>query len=269
MKVADLTRPEMHAVATGLLARLVARQQAGPPEPALDAFIPELSTVAMTLDTHVTGKTLAHAQRLAALAKVEEADIEVDTWLRHHHAYLQIEAGRRAGPNVLAARALFQAAFPDGLAHVDDYVPDENQSCRAALVVLNAPENAATIAAIGLPPEWPARWAQALDASDAAFAAAQAARAARGTHVEAGENAEADLVDLVVRLKRYIGSRATRKDKAKQAEGQALLEPLTTVLEKAERERAARETRKKSEAAKGTKEPSGDGSVTTGAGGTG
>lgn len=250
MKVADLTRPEMRTVAVGLSERLQTRAQQGPLEAALDAFIPELDGLATSLDEHVTGKTLEDTKRRAALVKLAEDDDEVDTWARQHHAFLGIAAGRRTGPNVAAAKAVLDAAFPDGLAHIDDYIPDENKLCRDALLVLRAPESATTLAAIKLPPSWQAEWETALDNSDGSFKAVQGAREARGTHVDAGRDTEADFIDAVVRLKRYIGSRASRKDKPKIAEGEALLEPLMSVLAKGEKERAARQTRKKNEAAK-------------------
>lgn len=248
LTASDLSRPEMALVAHGLLARLVARKQQGPAEPALDAFIPELDQVASALGEHVGGKAAEDAKRRAALAKQDEADDEVDAWLKHHEAFLRIAGARRTGPHAAAAEAIHDAVFPDGLAHVDDPIPQENQLCRGAITILRAPEHAPTLAAIGLPSVWLDQWEAALDASDAAFAATQAAREAKRAHVGGGVDAEAEFGDLAVRLRRYIGSRASRKDKARIAEGRMLLEPLIAALEKAEKERAARETRKKKQA---------------------
>lgn len=62
---------------------------------------------------------------------------------------------RRHAPRLSAApQALHDAAFPDGLAHIDDPVPQENQLCRGAVTILRAPEHAPAIAAIGLPAVW-------------------------------------------------------------------------------------------------------------------
>jgi hypothetical protein len=152
---------------------------------------------------------------------------------------------RAVGPNV-------DAAFPHGLSHVDDYIPEENQFCRATIAVLRSTEQAPTVAAIGLPSTWTNNWEVAIDESDAVFAEVNAARESKSGHVDEGVDAEDDFVDIVVRLRRYIASRASRKDKAKQAEGRELLHPLTEALKKMATEQAARETREKNESSAGT-----------------
>jgi hypothetical protein len=252
---ADLSRPEMLDVARGLLSRLRARKKKGPKEEALDGFIPQLKAVVKSLETHVDGKSSADAARRAALAALDVADADVDAWLRHHEGFIWIEANRRNGPHAAEARATYDAAFPDGLAHVDDHIPDENRLCRASIAVLRAPEHAATMKAIGLPADWTTKWEAAIDLSDARFAEVAKARLKKSAHAGAGLDAEADFVDLAVRLRRYVGSRASRRDTEKVAEGNELLAPLVGTLKKAEQEKATRATKKK---AKGKAKPKPD-----------
>jgi len=250
--VSKLTRSGKFDVGKQLLARLVARKNKGPNEEPLDAFIPLLTGVNARLETHVEGKVVTNAARKALLVKLELADCNVDTWLRHHESYVFVEAHRAVGPNVEAAKALHEAAFPEGLSHVDDYIPEENQSCRAAIAVLRSNEHAPTVEAIRLPKEWTNEWEAALGDSDATFVAVNAARESKSGHVDEGLDAEDDFVDIVVRLRRYIASRASRKDTAKQAEGRELLQPLTEALKKMAVEQASRETRKKTDSGAAT-----------------
>jgi hypothetical protein len=242
--VAELSRPQMLDVGREIMKRLKERKKQGPKEDALDAYIPELDAVVKSLETHVDGKVLADAARTAMLARSEAADIDVDTWLRHHESFVFIEANRRDGPNVAAVKALYATAFPDGLGHIDDYIPDENRLCRDAVTVLESPEHAATVKAIELPAAWLPKWKAALDESDQAFDAVQKARTNKKTHVGAGQDAETDFIDGMVRLRRYIGSRAARSDTAKIAEGRTLLDPLLVMLDKSKAEKGARATRK-------------------------
>jgi len=239
----DLPRPVKCAVARELVLNLQDRQAAGPPEPGLDGFIPELSAVSARLDTHVDGGELADAGRRAALARLEIADCDVDTWLRHHEGYVRVEAQRRVGPHVTAVRATYEAAFPDGLEPAEDYIPDENRACRTSIAVLRSPEHAPTAAAIGLPLVWLDLWEAAVDESDAALKEVEQRRRSRSQHVGSGQDAEADFVDVVLRLRRYVDSRASRTDKARIAEGKQLLAPLLDAMKKVRTERAARATR--------------------------
>jgi hypothetical protein len=242
-RISDLSRPVMAEVGRGVLKNLQERAAAGPQEPGLEAFIPELEGVVVRLETHVGGSVLADAARKAQLVRVENADCDVDTWLRHVENFVWIEATRRVGPNVALALALHHAAFEDGLSIVDDYIPDENRVCRESIAALRSAEHAPTLAAIGLPQDWIPTWEAALNESDAAFAARDAARADKSKHVGGGQDTENDFVDVMLRLRKYIGSRASRKDKAKIAEGEALLKPLLDALKKARADQAARATR--------------------------
>lgn len=243
-QIAHLPRPQMRDITKLLLANLQARAAAGPPEPGLDAYIPELTTVSVRLDTHVGGKELADATRRAQLATLEVADDDVDTWLRHNESFLRIESIRRSGAHVGAAQALHAAAFQEGVEPTSYHIPDENRYCRTALGVLRAQEHQATLAAIEYPTSWLTRWEDALDRSDAAFQDVEKARLDRSQHVGHGEDAEADFVELAVRLRRYVQSRASRSDKERVAEGERLLAPLLNALKKMKAEQQARATRR-------------------------
>ncbi|UQA59472.1 hypothetical protein [Polyangium aurulentum] len=248
----DLSRAQKLDVGKAILARLVARQQMGPKEDALDGFIPPLNDAVERLSTHVGGKVEADAARKAQLLRLERADSEVDAWLRHHESFIDVEANHRFSPHAEAARALHDAAFPDGISHVDAYIPDENRLCRHAIAVLASPEHAPTVAAIELPTAWTSKWQAALDESDAAFSEVQKARETKASHVGEGRDAEADFVELMVRLRRYMDARAPRADKLKQAENRELLQPLLDALKKLQTEKAARASRRKDDKPAGT-----------------
>lgn len=242
--VDQLPRPDKKKLGRAILTNLQERQAAGPEEKALDAFIPELETVVVALEQGVDGQAQTAAALKALLLKMEEADIDVDTVLRHIYHYISVEAERRAGPNVASARALLAATFADGLTHVDDYIPDENKLCRDAITVLRSPEHAPTVVAIKLPTDWIDQWEAHVDASEAAFATVQKARAGKTIHVLVGQDAEVAFVDVMSRLRKYIDSRAPRADKVKVAQGRLLIQPLLDLLAKLRAEERARETRK-------------------------
>lgn len=240
----DISRAEKLSITTATHTALTERQKAGPPEPALDAFIPELAAVEAALKTHVTGKDLANAAREKHLARIEIADDDVDTRFRHIEAFVAIEANRRTGPLVVDAQSLYKAAFPEGLARIDDRVPDQNIHVRATLNALQSPEHAATVQAIGLPSAWINALDVALQESNAAIADLARARGDKSSHVELGKSAETDWVDLMIRLRRYVASRAKRTDVARIAEGQAILKPLLDAIQKLRAAAAARATRR-------------------------
>ena len=240
----ELPRPTKLDVSKALLARLISRRQTGPSEELLDSFIPLLEDTATRLEVHVEGKAVADGARKALLQRLESVDCDVDTWLRHHESFIGIEARRAVGPHVDAAKALHAAAFADGIAHVDDYIPDENHLCRQTIAILRSPEHAATVAAIGLPSQWTNAWETALNESDRAFAEVTRTRETKAAHVDDGRDAELEFVDIVVRLRRCIDARASRTDKAKIAEGRELLAPLLDALKKLATEKSARATRR-------------------------
>ncbi|MDC0744938.1 hypothetical protein [Polyangium mundeleinium] len=240
----QIPRAEKRDIARKIKENLEARAAKGPPEPALDIYISECTDITDALDAHVTGNVLAHAERAARLAQLEAADDEVDTCYRHIEGYIGVESRRRVSPNVLGALALHQAAFPNGLAHVDDPIADENRVCREALLVLRAPEHAATLAAIELPTVWLERWEKAILKSDALLAEVEKARTEKRAHIDAGRDAETEWVELMVRLRRYVSSRAKRSDAARIQEGKVLLAPLLDAMAKLRAGAAARATRK-------------------------
>ncbi|MDI1480157.1 hypothetical protein [Polyangium sp. y55x31] len=240
----QIPRAQKRDIAKKIKENLGTRAANGPAEPALDIYISECTDVADALDAHVTGNVLAHAERAARLAQLEAADDEVDTWYRHIELYIGVESRRRVSANALAAAAVYAAAFPDGLAHVDDPIADENRVCREALLVLRAPEHAATLAAIELPPTWLGRWEAAINKSDALLAEVEKARTEKRVHVDAGRDAETEWVELMVRLRRYVASRAKRSDAARIQDGKKLLAPLLDAMAKLRAESAARATRK-------------------------
>jgi hypothetical protein len=230
--IQQIQRAQKRAIALALYANLSARFRRGPPEVALDDFLPQLQDVATRLNATRQGSPLDREQRILAIVS---ADDEVDTYLRHIEGYLAVEALRRTGANKAKAKALHDLAFPDGLAHIDDRIVEENFHCRASLTILRAPEHSATLKALELPPVWLDRWEAALDASDSAQSQAlraSAIEAAGGSAAEAAtQDPEADWVDLVARLRRHVTGRAARDDAARIEEGRVLLRPLFDALQ--------------------------------------
>lgn len=246
ISINNIVREDKLKVAQGILGRLRARQEQGPAEAALDAFILELEAVVLLLSEHVEGKTASDATLAGLLARLETADIEVDTWLRHIDSFLWIEADRRGGANVVAARELALKACPLGLQLVDAPILDENSYCHTMMTVLRAEESQPTLTAINLPPSWLDTMDGALTESDAAYAALVAAKQTRTGHVQSAQDAESEWNDTMVRLRRYIGSRAKRGDKARQREGRELLTELLDQLAKLRAAAATRATRRRS-----------------------
>jgi hypothetical protein len=241
----QLPRGEKLVIAKAIRTRLADRKAKGPPEPGLDPYIDEIDNVVGPLETHVTGKTVADAARTALEDAVDVADASVDTAMRHIENYLDAEARSRRSPNAPAARALHEAAFPERLRPIDDYVIDQNIYCRAAVDALRAPEHKAALASIGLPAAWIDGFEAALKASEVAMDQLMKARGDKSAHVGMGRDAETAWVDVMVRLRRQLASRAKRGDTAKQIENKQLLEPLLVALQKLDAMAAARATRKK------------------------
>jgi hypothetical protein len=241
----QIPRSVKRTIAGAILGALVARAKKGPKEAAIDAFIPELEALDAALGESVDGSATADAQRAARLLRLEEADDLVDTLYRHILGYVDVEARRRTGPNAARAKATYDAAFSDGLAHVDDVPADENRYCRDRLTILAEPEHAATLEAIELPGKWLTAWAMAIDASDAVVAELEQARRDGKTHKVTGREAEAEWVEVMARLRSYIGARAKKTDKERIAEGRNLIAPLLAALAKQRTDAAARATRRK------------------------
>lgn len=243
--LARFSRARKHGIAVGLESRLSERKASGPPEPALDAFLEELIAIAIALDAHVSGKTRAEGARVAMIEMLHVADDQVDRWMRHIEGYLQVEARCRRGNLAKSARSLHDAAFPNGLEPIDDNVRAQNNYCRTAVGVLRSPGFQETIAGIELPAAWIESFEAAIKASDAAANALLSARGDKAGHVALGRDAEATWVDIMVRLRKQVESRAKRGDTEKQMENQKLLEPLLTALQKLRAETASRATRRK------------------------
>ncbi|MDI1451992.1 hypothetical protein QHF85_48560, partial [Polyangium sp. 6x1] len=127
---------------------------------------------------------------------------------------------------------------------LDTRVPDENAEVRRILAVLRAPEHAATLAAISFPLEWLSRLEFAVGESDLAYAERASARGNVGDHVNLGKDAEADWLDVVGRLRKYVEWRASTADVERSLEGRALLAPLTDAMAHAKAVAAARATRR-------------------------
>ena len=251
---AKLSRTEKATISRKLCDKLTERAQLGPAEPALDIFIPQLDDVAGRLESHVNGKSAANAARVAYVDKIGVADGNVDTWGRHIESFIHIEGRRRHSAHAAAARALHAAAFPEGLAFLDNRVPDENVRMRHALATLRAPEHAATLTGIQLPPEWLDALEAALNESDQAYANRTSARGTQVEHVILGRNAEADWLDIVGRLRKYVESRAPAGDLHKEAESRALLAPLNDAMAHAKALAATRATRRTKKQAKAASE---------------
>jgi len=252
---AKLSRSEKATICRKLHENLAARAQLGPAEPALDAFIPQLDTTASLLESHVTGKSTANAARVAHADRIDKADAGVDTWARHIDFFLDVEGRRRHSAHAASARALRAAAFPAGLAFIDERVPDENAQVKSALATLRAPEHAPTLAAIRFPLEWLDHLETDLEESDQAYADRASARGDGGEHVLRGRSAEADWLDVVGRLRKYVESRSPAGDLDRQAESRALLAPLNDALAHAKAVAQARATRRTKKPAPPAPEP--------------
>lgn len=261
-KLHQVSRGEKLGIGKAIRARLAERKAKGPPDPWLDPYIDELDAVAGQLEIHVTGKTAADAARTAMEDAVDAADEEVDTAMRRIESYLDIEARRRRSPNAPAARALYEAAFPNGLGPIDDHVIDQNIYCRASVDALRAPEHQALLAAIDLPLKWIDGFEASLKASEAAMDQLMRARGDKSAHVGMGRDAEARWVDLMVRLRRQLTGRVKRGDTATQVENEQLLEPLLAALQRLDATAASRATRKKGKQEAASELPEGSAGVT-------
>jgi hypothetical protein len=237
-------RPDKLEVTRQLLARLRTRCDAGPAEPPLDGYITELASLEEDLATHVSGGSLANAARASRMTRLERADIEVDTWMRHVVSFIEVQAGRHDGAHVSLAWGLHAAVCPHGLAHVDDRIVVENAHCRHMLSALRSPEHAPAVAALELPPAWLTKFEAALNESDAALEAVTSARDEKIAHIGAGRDVELEWTDTMVRLRNYVSSRARQTETAKVAEGRALLKPLLDAMKKLDADAAARATRR-------------------------
>lgn len=240
----DVPRAERLDIVRNLLAALVSRQQSGAPEPALDAFIPELEALLTGLESRPSGDALGDALRAGRLARAELAEVDVDTWLRHIESFLLIEASRRRGKHLLLARDLFMAACPDGLSHIDVRVVEQNAHARETLAVLKAPESAAAIVAVELPTWWITKLEAAIIESEAAITEVIASSSDRSSGFSLDRDPEDEWVDVMLRLRKYLGARARRTDFVRIIETRTLFRPLLDALQKMRAEAAARDSKR-------------------------
>lgn len=243
----QITRAEKRDIALQVCDLLKARAAAGPAEPALDAYIPELDDSGQALSLHVDGSTTAQGQRAARLVRLEIADDNVDRWYRHVENFLDTVALMRTSDYAPKARAIHDAAFADGLIYINAPIADENRECREAITMLQLPEHQPTLTAMEFPMAWLARWTSALDESDAALKDLEQSRNTRQSHIHGGQDAEEVWVETFVRLRKYIGSRAKKSDIARIQEGEALLAPLTDTLKKIAALASSRATRRRNQ----------------------
>lgn len=242
-----IPRAEKLTIIRIIVQSLKDRREKNAEEPVLDAFIPEFDEIITRLDTHVSGTAVTQGDRAALLAAADESDDQVDTMLRHVENFLGVEARRRTGANVIRARILYAAAFPDGLAHVDDRVIEENNHCRDTISVLRVPENTATLQAIGFPVSWVDLFEAAVKKSDADYDALLKGRTAKSTHISQAQDVEVDWEDAMLRLRHHIAGRARRSEIEKKVEGQKILDPLASAVKKLRVDAASRATRRERE----------------------
>jgi len=240
----QVPRAEKRDIVWKIIDHLKTRTSHGPAEPVLDEYIVELTDIAEALSTHVSGNIAADALRAARLQKLEVADDDVDRWYRHIESYLDVESRRRASPHADEAGALHEAAFADGLAHIDDAIADENRVCRDALAVLRSPEWADSLQAVEFPPTWLEKWDAAVTTSEALVSELQSSRQDKRAHIDSGRDAESDWIEAMVRLRKYVGSRAKKSDTARVQEGEKLLAPLLEVVAKLKAEAKTRATKR-------------------------
>lgn len=242
---AQIIRKKKGDIANDIAALLIEREKATPNEPALYAYTPLFTDLGARLTTAADDNTAAKAARETRLVKLAIADDEVDRWYRHTHDYLQNEALRRTGDVGKLAHALLVTAFPDGLGRINDAVEDENEYLHEAVGVLRKPEHAPTLAAMDFPMSFLDSLDRALVVSDAALDEVTKARDDKTGAIESGRDAEDEWIDAMVRFRKYVESRATKRDKARYEEGQKLLAPLLDELARIKTERLAKETREK------------------------
>lgn len=240
----NITRPDKGKIALKIHENLVNRAASGPAEPGLDGYIDDLADIAARLGVHVIGRDAALHAREARLERLDEADTNVCTWLRHIESFLSIEANKSRGPHVGKSKAAHAAACPDGLVPINSRTVDRNACCRTMLRALQSPEHAPAVAAIEMPASWLVQFDAALTESEAAIDAVIAARDDKVTHVHLGQDVESAWVKLMTRLRRYVSSRADSDDAEKLDENRLLLSPLLAALQKLRADAAARATRR-------------------------
>ncbi|MBK9265045.1 MAG: hypothetical protein IPM54_35355 [Polyangiaceae bacterium] len=243
--LSHVSRDEKRRIAGEIHDNLVARSTNGPPDPILDPLIPTSATVRDALATQVDDKSAALAERSALLAECDVHDDEVDRWYRHGYRYIEVESLRRHAPEHAAIDALLMATYPNGLAHVDDRIPDQNEEVRKTMTALRNPEYAGILGAIGFPLQWVDLLETAVQKSDASFAKYRAAVGQASSAVAMGRDAEDDWVQWARRLSHAIALRSTGADVDVVEEGKRLIAPLTNAVRQLRTQAKTRATKKK------------------------
>lgn len=225
-----LSRNEKALICRKLHQNLVARCQASPAEPALEAYIPVLLAMAERLEGHVEGKVAASASHAASAILSDVADADVDHLLRIMEAFLEVSARHRQSSFAPFARALHSLTFPQGIALVESRIPEENHKAAEILQILKAPEHANTLAGIKLPMSWLDDLGAAIQASNQAYAERSEAIHERGEQVMLGKDAEAEWVHVVTRYRMYVESRVPYGNVELVAEKERLLAPLLDAV---------------------------------------
>jgi hypothetical protein len=152
---------------------------------------------------------------------------------------------------VKAAKTLYDAVFPNGIAFVDDAIPDENTIVREVLTKLRAPEHQATLAGIKFPLFWLDELEVAVDKSDKAYRDRMNTFGQREDVVSRAREVETEWLDVVMRLRKYVASRAPAGDLEKAHENKELLRPLDEAMAKEKALAKARATRRTKKAGQG------------------
>lgn len=242
-----VTRDEKRRIASKIHDNLVGRAAKNAADPILDPFIPRSAILRDGLAEHVEEKGTALAERAALAAEVDVKDDNVDRWYRHGYRYIEGETLRRHAPEHAAINALLKAAYPDGLAHIDDRVPDQNEEVRLTLIALRNPEHAATMAAILFPADWVNTLDTAVKESDASFARYQATFSQSSGAVALGRNAEVEWVDWAKAISHAIALRSSGASAEVIEEGKQLIAPLTDAVRQLRIQERARATKRKND----------------------
>lgn len=240
----QVPRDEKRRIASEVYDNLVARSTIGPADSILDPFMARTATVREALTAHVEDKSAAIAERGALLAENDVDDDEVDRWYRHGYRYLEVEALREHAAEHASIVALLKAAYPDGLAHVDDRVPDQNDEVRKTIATLRHPENATTMAAIQFPATWLDALESAVKKSDASFAAYKAAIGQASSAVALGQDAEDAWVQWARGLSHAIALRSAGAATDIVEEGKRILAPLSNAVRQLRSQAKTRATKK-------------------------
>jgi len=245
--LSHLSRPEKRRIASEIHDNLVTRKANGDPDPLLDPFIPKLAGSRDNLGEQVDEKMTALAQRAAALTTADIDDDEVDRWYRHLYRYTEVESLRRHAPEHASIEALLLAGYPEGLAHVDDRIPEQNDQVRRTLAAYRDLQHAHTIAAIKLPVAWIDALETAVAKSDASFAAYQATFSDASSAVALGRDAEADWASVMRGFDHAIGLRSMGASTSTIEESKRLIAPLANAIRLLRTESRTRATKRKTD----------------------